>query len=84
MKERSAHQKKLIKNYYEHRDAIMLQSLGEIVSELYLAGDEFKRRRLWTRAEKALRNLKLEEAEIARLVKQRDTKALAKIVSREF
>jgi len=84
MKERSPHQKKLIKNYYENRDAIMLQSLGEIVSELYLTGDEFTRRRLWTRAEKALRNLKLDEAEIARLVKQRDTKALAKIVSREF
>ena len=84
MRERSAYQKKLIKDYYKHRDAIMMQSLGEIVSELYMTGDEFKRRRLWRRAEKALRNLGIEEAEIARLVKARDTKALAGLVSREF
>jgi len=84
VKERSAYQKKLIRNYYTHRDAIMMQSLGEIVSELWLAPDEYKRRKLWARAAKALRTLGVDEAEISRLIESRDEKALAKILSREF
>ena len=84
MKRRSSYQQKLIRNYYEHRDAIMLQSLGELVSELYLTGDEFKRRRLWSRVEKALRNLGTKEEEISRLVASRDLAALARLVGREF
>ena len=84
MKDRSAYQRKLIRNYYENRDAIMMQQLGEIVSELWLAPDEFKRRKLWARAAKALRNLGIDDAEVARLVESRDEKALAKVLSREF
>ena len=80
----SAHQKGIIKRYYDNKEHIMNQKLGEIVSELYMVGDEFKRRRLWQRAEKALRNLGIDEAEVTRLVESRDTKALAKLVSREF
>ena len=37
MAERSKHQQKIIKNYYENRDAISLQRLSELVTELYLA-----------------------------------------------
>ena len=57
MKKHSAYQQKLIRNYYKNREGIMVQSLGEIVSELWLAPDEFRRRQLWERAAKALRNL---------------------------
>jgi hypothetical protein len=35
--ERSKHQQKIIKNYYENREAISLQRLSELVTELYLA-----------------------------------------------
>ena len=31
------HQQKIIKNYYDNRDAISLQRLSELVTELYLA-----------------------------------------------
>ena len=37
MAERSKYQQKIIKNYYDNREAIALQRLGELVTELYLA-----------------------------------------------
>ncbi len=37
MAERSKYQQKIIKNYYDNREAISLQRLGELVTELYLA-----------------------------------------------
>jgi len=84
MKDRSAYQKKLIRNYYENRDSIMVQTLGEIVSELWLAPDPHKRRRLWNRAAKALRNLGVKEEEVQRLVAAQDEKALAKVLNEKF
>ena len=81
---RRTFRERVIRNYYENRDEIMVQNLSEIVSELWLADDEFKKRRLWLRAEKALQNLSVEPAEIARIVKARDEKALAKFLNRKF
>jgi len=84
MKPQSKYQQKIIQNYYANRPAIMMQTLGELVSELYLTGDEFKRRRLWKRVEKALCNLDASEEQIRRLVASRDTKELARFVSQRF
>jgi hypothetical protein len=42
MAKRSSYQEGIIRNYYRNQDAIMLQKLGEIVADLYLA--EGKRR----------------------------------------
>ena len=84
MKERSPHQQKIIRNYYQNQDKIMVQKLGEIVSEIYLAEGARKRDKLWARAEKALRNLKISDREITRLLQQRSPEALAKLVSRAF
>ena len=84
MKQRHSYRDKIIRNYYENREALMLQSLGEIVSELYLASNEARRSQLWRRAETALRNLKITETEIARILHQHDLAALAKLISREF
>ena len=33
----NARQQRIVRNYYENRDQIMMQSLGELVTELYLA-----------------------------------------------
>ena len=84
MKRHSTYQQKLIQNYYKHRDAIMLQNLGEIVSELYLASLPAKRAQLWKRAVTALQSLNVDPNEINRIVRSQDLKALAKIVSQEF
>ena len=56
MAERSAYQQKVIKNYYDNKDSIMLQRLGELVTDLYLAEGK-KRERTWTRVESTLKNL---------------------------
>ena len=84
MKRRSTYRDKIIRNYYENRDDIMIQSLSEVVSELYLASTARVRAGLWRRAETAMRNLKVAEPEIARILQNHDLSALAKLVSREF
>ena len=84
MKRRSTYRDKIIRNYYENRDDLMIQSLSEIVSELYLASNDRARAQLWRRAETAMRNLKVAEPEIARILQNHDLGALAKLVSREF
>jgi hypothetical protein len=84
VKRRSTYRDKIIRNYYENRDDLMIQSLSEVVSELYLASNDRARAQLWRRAETAMRNLKVAEPEIARIVQNHDLGALAKLVSREF
>ena len=48
--EYSNRQKKIIGDYYKNLDAIKLQSLQEIVTDLYLADSHAKQDRLWIRA----------------------------------
>ena len=81
---RRTRQQNIVRDYYKNLDGIMLQQLGEIVSELWLAPDEMKRRRLWQRAEKALANMGVKEDEIRRIVQSRDEKALAAFLNRKF
>ncbi len=56
MGKHSAYQQKAIKNYYDNKGAIMLQRLGELVTDLYLAEGK-ARERTWTRVESTLENL---------------------------
>ncbi|MFP6670264.1 MAG: hypothetical protein VB857_02520 [Pirellulaceae bacterium] len=44
MAERSSHQKKVIRNYYEQRDSIALQRAQELVTDLYLASGKGRQR----------------------------------------
>ena len=84
MTKRPSRQQKIISNYYLNRDQIMVQKLGEIVSELYLAQSARRADQLWQRAEKALRNMATPEKEIARLLSAHTPQALAKFLSRTF
>ena len=77
-KEYSKHQQDVIGRYYDNIDSIMLQKLGEIVTELYLAESEKKKARLWDRAEKAMVNLKIKPAIIEHIMKMRSVEILAK------
>ncbi len=56
MGKRSAYQQRAIKNYYDNKGAIMLQRLGELVTDLYLAEGK-ARERTWKRVESTLENL---------------------------
>ncbi len=78
MADYSRHQKKIIDRYYDHRDGIMLAKLGEIVTELFLAESDRKRDALWTRAQKAMVNLKTPPKIIQHLCEKRDIEALAR------
>ena len=84
MAEHTPHQKGIIRRYYEHKPDIMLQRLGEIVSELAVEEDETKRRRLWSRAEKALCNLKVPSWRIAKILESQDIGLLAKVIEDFF
>ncbi len=77
-REYSQYQKDVISNYYGNLDAIMLQKLSELVSELYLADTEARRDRLWQRAQKAMENLKIPPAIIGHIMTKKDVRILPK------
>ena len=73
------YQQKIIKNYYENREAISLQRLSELVTELYLSEGK-ARERQWKFIVSALEKLKLPADRIEHLRKKDDPKLLAKLV----
>jgi hypothetical protein len=77
-REYSQYQKDVISNYYQNLDAIALQKLSELVSELFLADSDTKRDRLWQRAHKAMLNLKIPPDIIAHIMAKKDVQILAK------
>jgi hypothetical protein len=77
--ERSKHQDKIIRNYYQNRDAIALQRLGELVTELYLAEGKARERK-WKNVVGALEKLKIPPARIAQLEKQDNPALVAKLL----
>ncbi|MEX0977314.1 MAG: hypothetical protein WDZ48_00585 [Pirellulales bacterium] len=79
MAERSKYQDKIIKNYYRNRDAIALQRLGELVTELYLAEGK-ARERHWKNIVSVLEKLKIPPARIAHLEKQDNPALVAKLL----
>jgi hypothetical protein len=78
-KKYSKYQQKIIKNYYENREAISLQRLSELVTELYLAEGK-ARERQWKFIVGALEKLRLPKERIEHLRKKDDPKLLAKLV----
>ena len=73
------HQQKIIKNYYDNREAISLQRLSELVTELYLAEGK-ARERQWKYIVGALEKLELPAERIEHLRKKDDPQLLAKLV----
>ncbi len=79
MAERSKYQQKIIKNYYDNREAISLQRLSELVTELYLAEGK-ARQKQWKNITSALEKLKVPASRIEHLVKQDNPSLVAKLV----
>jgi len=75
---RSKYQAKVISSYYENLDTLMLQKLGELVTELYLADTDTARARLWQRVHKAMANLKVAPAIMEHIMKKQDVQILAR------
>jgi len=74
----SSYQKGIIDRYYENMDTIALQSLQELVSEIYLAETDRKLDRLWERVEKSLAKLNVPAAVANHILEKRDPAILAK------
>ncbi len=76
--ERSKYQRQVISRYYDNLDTIMLQKLGELVTELYLADTPAEQDKLWQRAYKAVVKLKVPPAIIDHIMEKTDVEILAK------
>lgn len=76
-KEYSNYQQKVISDYYKNLDAISLQRLGELVTDLYLADTEKKKERLWKRVESAIEKLKIPRTLKEHILNTRDVEILA-------
>jgi hypothetical protein len=77
-KEYSTYQTEVIGRYYGNIDNIMLQKLGELVSELYLADSSSKRDKLWQRVNSALINLGIKSGLVRHIMEEKDVEVLAK------
>ena len=81
MAEHSKYQQKIIKSYYQNREAIALQRVQELVTELYLATGK-KRAKLWDSLPGHLQKLGVKQPEIDNLVAQENPELVAKLVER--
>ena len=77
-------QRTIVERYYEHRDTIAANNLGELVSQLWLVDADAKPKdadRLWERAGKALAHLTREDPRVAKALGDRDVKLLATLAN---
>ena len=78
---RSAHQEKIIKNYYKNRDSIGLQKAQEAVTELYLSQGK-KRETIWKRLCSHLEKAGLSEQQIQHLREKDDPAQVAEALEK--
>jgi hypothetical protein len=81
MEKRSKYQERIIRNYYQNRDDIMLQRLGELVTDLYLAEGK-ARAKLWLRVAEMLDKLKVSKARVQQMVRSDDPALVANELKR--
>jgi hypothetical protein len=79
MAKKSSHQQRVIRNYYENQGAIMLQRLGDLVTDLYLAEGR-RRAPLWKRVGGALEKLKVPPSRIQHVVQSDNPTLLADLL----
>ncbi|HUT09086.1 MAG TPA: hypothetical protein VMY42_01195 [Thermoguttaceae bacterium] len=79
MAKRSAYQQRVIRNYYKNRDAILVQRLGELVTDLYLAEGK-ARQRLWKRVATAMEKLEVPAEQVRHLVESDNPTLVANLL----
>ena len=82
MAKRTPYQDKIIRRYYQNQDQILVQRLGDLVTDLYLAEGD-KRVRLWKRTAEILEKLKVPNARVQHVC-QSDNPALVAEVLKEL
>ena len=79
MPQRSRYQERIIKNYYDNREAIALQRVQELVTELYLAEGK-ARDKHWKNLASHLQKLGVAQVTIDHLLAQQNPELVAKVV----
>ena len=82
MAKRTPHQDKIIRRYYQNQDQILIQRLGDLVTDLYLAEGK-NRVRLWKRTAEILEKLKIPNDRVQHVC-QSDNPALVAEVLKEL
>ena len=78
-REYSRHQQKVIQRYYDNREQLDEQRLGELVTSLFLATPKQAVKR-WESAEEIMRRLGVPESRIANVIQKKDVTILASVV----
>ena len=73
------HQQKIIKRYYDNREQIDAQRLGELCTSLYLATGK-KQEKLWQSAEDTMTRMGVRETRVRHIIDQKDPAVLAMLV----
>jgi hypothetical protein len=81
MAERSKYQQRVIKNFYDNREAISLQRVQELATELYLS-DGKKRAKHWESLAGHLEKLGIKKPEIDKLISDDKPEQVAKLVEK--
>jgi hypothetical protein len=77
---RTKHQEKIIRNYYQHKDELALQRLGELATDLYLAEGK-KRAQAWKWIVAAMEKLGVPASRIEHLVAKDNPALVAQLVN---
>jgi hypothetical protein len=77
MAKRSKYQEKVIRNYYENREAIAVQRVQELITELYLSQGK-QRARHWKTLMPHLAALGMSQSQIDELVAQDNPELVAR------
>jgi hypothetical protein len=79
MTQLTKHQKSIVKRYYDNLETVLLQRLGEQVTDLYLAEGK-KRAKLWQSIEGSLTKLSVPKSRIDRVRNSDDARQLATLL----
>jgi hypothetical protein len=79
MAKTTAHQDKIIRRYYQNQDQILVQRLGDLVTDLYLAEGK-KRVTLWKRTAEILEKLKIPNARVQHVCQSDNPTLLAEVL----
>ena len=79
MAKRSSYQQRVIRDYYRNQDAILVQRLGDLVTDLYLAEGK-ARVRLWKRVTTTLEKLKIPGKQVQHIVQSDNPTLVANLL----
>lgn len=79
-REYSSYQRKVISRFYDNREQLDHQRLGELVTSLYLATGDKQKAKLWKSAEEAMTRLKVPPTRVQHVLAKQDPAVLAAVV----